>query len=364
MRFPQRLARIHRELARCSLATCRPDCVAIENLFHATNVRSALKLGHARGVAMLAAVEAGCDGGRSTRRPRSSGPSSATAAPRSTRCSRWSSCCSGWTSAPSPHDAADALAVAICHLHSAPLAGLGRGRVGCREPGIAAAGRETGRAAAALAGGSTVRPRTDDRVPSRPRCSTSSRTASSSTCRASATTCTCRCPPTTTSASDGAEVALRVYTHVREDALQLYGFLTELERQLFERLDRHQRHRPEAGDRACCRAWSRATWWRAVQRGDVARLTGDSRRRQEDGRAHRARAEGSARASSGRCAGSRDARGQRRRIGCASDLLSALQNLGYHRPLAEKAVEAARRRRTRRHCRHLRAACSRARSGS
>ena len=43
------------------MPTCRPDCVAIENLFHATNARSALKLGHARGVAMLAAVEAGCD---------------------------------------------------------------------------------------------------------------------------------------------------------------------------------------------------------------------------------------------------------------------------------------------------------------
>ncbi len=37
----------------------RPDCVAIENIFHARNVRSALKLGHARGVALLAASEAG-----------------------------------------------------------------------------------------------------------------------------------------------------------------------------------------------------------------------------------------------------------------------------------------------------------------
>ena len=36
-----------------------PDCVSIENLFHARNVRSALQLGHARGVAMLAAVQAG-----------------------------------------------------------------------------------------------------------------------------------------------------------------------------------------------------------------------------------------------------------------------------------------------------------------
>jgi Holliday junction DNA helicase RuvA len=34
----------------------------------------------------------------------------------------------------------------------------------------------------------------------------------------------------------GPEVALRIYTHVREEALQLYGFLTTLEQQLFERL--------------------------------------------------------------------------------------------------------------------------------
>ena len=42
----------------------RPDCVAIEDIFHARNVRSALKLGHARGVALLAASEAGRAGRR------------------------------------------------------------------------------------------------------------------------------------------------------------------------------------------------------------------------------------------------------------------------------------------------------------
>ena len=56
--FAERLRLIHTGLAEL-LADCRPDSVAIENLFHANNVRSALKLGHARGVAMLAAVEAG-----------------------------------------------------------------------------------------------------------------------------------------------------------------------------------------------------------------------------------------------------------------------------------------------------------------
>ena len=56
--FPEKLLKIHTGLA-VLLAECRPDCVAIENLFHSNNARSALKLGHARGVAMLAAVEAG-----------------------------------------------------------------------------------------------------------------------------------------------------------------------------------------------------------------------------------------------------------------------------------------------------------------
>ena len=56
--FPEKLLVIHASLTAL-LLECRPDSVAIENLFFATNVRSALKLGHARGVAMLAAVEAG-----------------------------------------------------------------------------------------------------------------------------------------------------------------------------------------------------------------------------------------------------------------------------------------------------------------
>src|SRR5258708_26686872 len=56
--FPERLLIIHAGLAAL-LAEHRPDCVAIENVFHAKNVRSALKLGHARGVALLAASQAG-----------------------------------------------------------------------------------------------------------------------------------------------------------------------------------------------------------------------------------------------------------------------------------------------------------------
>jgi crossover junction endodeoxyribonuclease RuvC len=119
--FPQRLARIHRELSRL-LAACRPECVAVENLFHGVNARSALKLGHARGVAMLAAVEADCEiveytpaevkravvgYGRADKR----------------QMQQMIKLLLGLDKPPSPHDAADALAIAICHLHSAPMMG-------------------------------------------------------------------------------------------------------------------------------------------------------------------------------------------------------------------------------------------------
>jgi crossover junction endodeoxyribonuclease RuvC len=116
--FPIRLARIHTELSAL-LASCRPDCVAIENLFHANNVRSALKLGHARGVAMLAAVEAGCEVVEYT-------PAAIKRAivgygrAEKAQIGQMVKLLLGLTAPPSPHDAADALAVAICHLHSMP----------------------------------------------------------------------------------------------------------------------------------------------------------------------------------------------------------------------------------------------------
>ena len=118
--FPTRLAQIHRELALL-LAAHQPDCVAVENLFHATNARSALKLGHARGVAILAAVEAGCEVVEYT-------PAEIKRAvvgygrAEKHQVQQMIKLLLGLPKAPSPHDAADALAVAICHLHSRPLA--------------------------------------------------------------------------------------------------------------------------------------------------------------------------------------------------------------------------------------------------
>jgi crossover junction endodeoxyribonuclease RuvC len=116
--FPEKLLVIHSRLTTL-LSECRPDAVAIENVFHAVNARSALKLGHARGVAMLAAAEAGVaiyeytpaevkrvvvGYGRAEKQ----------------QVQQMIKMMLGLADAPSPHDAADALAVAVCHIHSRP----------------------------------------------------------------------------------------------------------------------------------------------------------------------------------------------------------------------------------------------------
>ncbi len=44
---------------RCLLQDFSPDVVAVEEVFHAVNAKSALKLAHVRGVALLVAAEAG-----------------------------------------------------------------------------------------------------------------------------------------------------------------------------------------------------------------------------------------------------------------------------------------------------------------
>src|SRR6186713_3634898 len=72
---------------------------------------------------------------------------------------------------------------------------------------------------------------------------------------------------------EGTEVSLRIYTHVREDALQLYGFLTDLERQVFERLIGISGIGPKLAV-AVLSGMDTRELIVAVQRADVARLTG------------------------------------------------------------------------------------------
>jgi crossover junction endodeoxyribonuclease RuvC len=114
--FPDKLHAIHRTLSEL-IAAHRPDCVAIENLFHAKHARSALLLGHARGVAMLAAVEAGLPVVEYT-------PAAVKLAivgygrAEKGQMQQMVKLLLGLAVVPTPHDAADALAIAICHLNS------------------------------------------------------------------------------------------------------------------------------------------------------------------------------------------------------------------------------------------------------
>jgi crossover junction endodeoxyribonuclease RuvC len=121
--FPDKLHLIYSGLAAI-LRDCRPQAVAIENLFHAVNVRSALKLGHARGVAMLAAVESGVGVYEYTPAEIKKAVVGYGRAEKS-QVQHMVKLLLGLAAVPSPHDAADALAVAICHLHSQMPAGVG-----------------------------------------------------------------------------------------------------------------------------------------------------------------------------------------------------------------------------------------------
>jgi Holliday junction DNA helicase RuvA len=137
----------------------------------------------------------------------------------------------------------------------------------------------------------------------------------------------------------GSEVALRVHTHVREDTLALYGFATGLEQQIFERLIGISGIGPKLA-LAVLSGIEVGELVRAVQIGDVARLTaipGVGKKTAEriglelkDKLPPTLAAEAAARVAAGEPGG--ELRG---------DLLSALLNLGYHRPLAERAVDRA-----------------------
>jgi Holliday junction DNA helicase RuvA len=137
---------------------------------------------------------------------------------------------------------------------------------------------------------------------------------------------------------EGSEVTLRIHTHVREDALQLYGFLTSLEQHVFERLIGISGIGPKLAVSVLSGSDTRELV-DAVQRADVARLTripGIGKKTAERIVLELKERFAELAVAVGAGAPAAAATGDRLR----DDLLSALQNLGYHRPLAEKAVDA------------------------
>jgi Holliday junction DNA helicase RuvA len=137
----------------------------------------------------------------------------------------------------------------------------------------------------------------------------------------------------------GGDVTLRTHTHVREDALALYGFATLLEQELFERLIGVSGIGPKLA-LAVLSGIEPLELIRAIERGDIARLTAipgvgkkTSERLVLELKDRLPRPHVVAVAIGGEATEmASDVR---------DDVLSALVNLGYHRPLAEKAVASA-----------------------
>jgi len=117
--FSSRLLKISRALDEV-ITRLSPDACAIEEAFLATNPKVTLKLGQVRGVALLAAESAALEIGEYS--PRSikqtiAGYGNA----EKHQVQEMVRILLSLKSVPEPHDAADALAVAICHFHHAGI---------------------------------------------------------------------------------------------------------------------------------------------------------------------------------------------------------------------------------------------------
>ena len=114
--LPNRLARIFDRM-RAIIDEHRPDNVAIEDVFYALNVKSALKLGQVRGVAMVVASRAGLDVAEYSPLSIKSAVVGYGRAEKQ-QVQQMVTRLLDLEAIPEPPDVADALAIAICHLHT------------------------------------------------------------------------------------------------------------------------------------------------------------------------------------------------------------------------------------------------------
>jgi len=114
--LPTRLRFLHDELAAIT-ERLKPDAVAVESVFHAKHARSALVLGHARGVLLLAAT---CTSAPVFEYAPAQVKKAVTGSGRAGKeqVRKMVGLLAG-EAVVGPHDQSDALAVAICHVHSA-----------------------------------------------------------------------------------------------------------------------------------------------------------------------------------------------------------------------------------------------------
>lgn len=123
--FPSRLQHIFSHLADL-IRRHQPDCAAVETLVFAKNAQSAFKLGQARGVILLAAAQAGLAIAEYTPLQVKSAVTGYGAADKR-QVQQMVQTLLGLPEAPRSIDAADALAIAICHHQSARLRHLSKG---------------------------------------------------------------------------------------------------------------------------------------------------------------------------------------------------------------------------------------------
>lgn len=118
--LPQRLAELQGEL-RALLGELRPDVVAVERIFFQNNVRTAMSVGQASGLAMAEAVAAGCQVVQYSPNEVKLAVTGDGAADK-VQVQAMVQRLLGLATAPRPADAADAAALALCHLAHAPVA--------------------------------------------------------------------------------------------------------------------------------------------------------------------------------------------------------------------------------------------------
>ena len=119
MPMPERLLQLHQGLHECILLH-RPDEGAVEKLFFQRNVSTAMSVGQARGVALLSLAEQRipvCEYSPGEIKQAIAGYGGAA----KRQMQEMVRTLLRMESVPRPDDAADALAVAICHLHTSAL---------------------------------------------------------------------------------------------------------------------------------------------------------------------------------------------------------------------------------------------------
>jgi crossover junction endodeoxyribonuclease RuvC len=123
----RRLAEIHEAVAAL-IGEHEPDAVALEELYFGQNARSAFAVGQARGVVMLAAGSRGVPcAGYTPQQVKGAVCGSGRAG--KDQVARMVAALLSLPEPPRPDHAADALAVAVCHLNRAPLAAAMAGSV-------------------------------------------------------------------------------------------------------------------------------------------------------------------------------------------------------------------------------------------